>query len=313
MSGAPVPLPAQGHLAGAHPNVFGPGGYPLAVIWIKNHMNLELHTHDFVELVLILGGTATHRTEHGSYPLSAGDSFVIKPGMPHGYGQTRELELVNILFDPGRLALPVSELSPLPGYHALFELEPRFRARHRFQSRLFLPPAMRRQVATWAAQLEEELRRRDPGYTFMGLALLMRIIGYLCRAYTSMEAPGSQTLLAVNRVVTHLEHNYASPITLRELATLAHMCQRNVQRYFRRAFGVSPIEYLNRLRLQKACELLVEQELHVGEVAERVGIGDSNYFARLFRKTTGVSPSNYRTSSRHLHQTLHPMERGPER
>ncbi len=305
---AALPLPHHGHFVGDRPDIFGGSGYPLAVIWVEEHIDLGLHTHDFTELVLILGGSASHLMPGASYPISAGDAFVINPGIAHGYGQTNQLELVNILFDLKRLPLPLGELSRLPGYHALFELEPSFRHRHRFQSRLFLPPPMRRQISEWAEQLGAELKLKQDGYTFMSLALLMRIIGYLARAYTGMTAPESQTLLAVNRVISYIEHHYADQICLTDLAELARMCPRNLQRYFQRAFNVSPMEYVNRLRVKRACDLLIERDLTVTEVAGAVGLPDSNYFARLFRHLTGTSPSAYRASSKHLQQPIHPLD-----
>jgi AraC-like DNA-binding protein len=302
-----IPLPEHGHFRGSRPDIFGPEGHPLAVMRIANHINLGLHTHDFFELVLILGGRALHLTRGASYPLAAGDAFVIKPGVAHGYGEAAGLELCNILFDPARLALPRRELSELPGYHALFELEPSFRDTHKFQSRLFLPPARRGQVMEWVAQLEEELQGKLDGYLHLSLALLIRIIGFLSRAYTGMTAPASRTLLAVNQVVSHIEGHYAGELRLGELARMAHMCERNLQRYFLRAFGVTPVDYINRLRVAKACQLLGERHRSIGQVADAVGLADSSYFARVFRKFTGTAPSVFRNSSRQVRQAVHPL------
>lgn len=300
-----IPLPEGDHFRSDRLDIFQEPGLPLGVFRIRNHIDLGLHTHDFFELVLILDGAAVHLTREANYPLAPGDCFVIQPGVAHGYGQTSQLELCNILFDPGRLSLPREELSPLPGYHALFELEPSFRKTHRFQSRLFLPPELRRQVMEWAVQLEEELKAKQDGYRFLGLALLVRIIGFLSRAYTSMTAPASRTLLAVNRVVTHMEHHYADSMRLADLARMARMCERNLQRYFLQAFGMTPIDYLNRLRIDKACHLLAKRELSVSQVADAVGIANSNYFARLFHRLTGVSPTAYRLSTTRLRQPIH--------
>jgi AraC-like DNA-binding protein len=302
-----IPLPEQGHFRGDRPDIFADDGYPLAIMRIRDHIALGLHTHDFVELVLILGGQALHLTQGASYLLATGDVFVIKPGIAHGYSETRDLELCNILFDPAGLALPHGELSRLPGYHGLFELEPLFRDTHRFQSRLFLAPAARQQVMHWVGLLEEELGARRDGYRYLSLGLLIRVIGFLARAYTGMTAPASLTLLAVSQVVSHIEHHYTSGLRLDELARMAHMCERTLQRYFHQAFGVSPVDYINRLRVDRACQLLGERQLNITQVADAVGIPDSSYFARVFRRFAGTTPSAYRQSSRHLQQAIHPL------
>ena len=301
-----MPLPVQGHFRGNRPDIFAEDGHPLAVMRIDGHPELGLHTHEFVELVLILGGEARHLTLDASYPLLTGDAFVIKPGFAHGYAETRGLELCNILFDPVGLALPQGELSRLPGYHGLFELEPSFRDTHRFQSRLFLAPAALQRVVEWAELIGQELRARQDGYRHLSVALLIRIIGFLSRSYTGMTAPATRTLLAVNKVVSHIEHGYRSALSLETLAPMAGMSERTLQRYFRQAFGIPPVDYINRVRVGKACQLLAGRQLGITEVAEAVGIPDSSYFARVFRQFTGTSPTDYRKSSRQLQAAIHP-------
>ena len=303
-----IPLPEQGHFRGDRSDIFADSGHPLSVIHIRNHVAIGLHTHDFIELVLVLEGNATHLIQDKSYPIATGDAFVIKPGFAHGYSGTRNLEICNLLFDPQGLGLSRDELSRLPGYHMLFELEPLFRDQHRFQSRLFLSPTGRHQVMKWIEQLQEELRLRMDGYRHLSLALLIRIIGFLARTYTGMATPTSRTLLAVSKVVAHIEHHYTQPMRLNELARMAHMCERSLQRYFQQAFGLSPVDYINRLRLEKACQLLCEPSINITQVADAVGIPDSSYFSRLFRNYTGTSPSDYRHSSYHVQSAIDPFD-----
>lgn len=63
---------------------------------------------------------------------------------------------------------------------------------------------------------------------------------------------------------------------------------------FRNHCGVSPMAYLTELRIQKACELLDSTDLQVGEIATQIGIQDTLYFSRIFRKHTGLPPTQYR-------------------
>ena len=294
MSGGPVPLPSHGHLDGVHPGVFGPKGHPLAVVWIRNHMDLPLHTHDFVELVLILDGTAQHLLPEGGFEIAAGNVFVIQPGTPHGYACARGLELINVLYDPYRLHLSFEDLSSLSGFHALFNLDRPSRVPHPFQSRLFLAPPLLREMTELAKQLAAELRMREAGYKSMSVALLARMIVRLSRAQTQMTASGPQTLLGINRTITFIENHFEQPLRIEDLAARAGTCARSLQRHFLRALGASPVEYVNRLRVKKASELLLETDMNITEVAGAVGIEDSNYFSRLFHRLAGISPSGYR-------------------
>ena len=71
---------------------------------------------------MILTGQGRHVTDAGEYPIQAGDVFLIRDQMAHGYADTRDMTLVNILFDPHRLQLPLSDLRDLPGYLVLFRV-----------------------------------------------------------------------------------------------------------------------------------------------------------------------------------------------
>ena len=120
-------------------HVFDDLGFPLSLIRIKRHEISGMHSHEFQELVVIVNGQGRHQTEDGQYPLRAGDIFVIAPGRAHCYSEAHELYLINILFDSSRLGLPLQDLKTLPGYHALFKVEPQLRKQDQFKSHLRLP------------------------------------------------------------------------------------------------------------------------------------------------------------------------------
>ncbi len=288
------PLPHHGHFSVHRKDIFGEDEYPLAVIWIRDHAELGLHTHDFTELVLVVAGSAAHMTGEGKYPIHPGDVFVLPPGVAHGYMDCSGLELVNIVYDATRLKLPNTGLKGFPGYRALFTLEPAFRSRHEFKGRLHLPPANRRELTQKVLEMQEELRQHDDGYRFFCLTVLMQIIGQLSRIYSEMESSTSRSLLRLSRVLQHMESHYSNDLKLAALAKLANMSERTLQRCFQETFAQSPIHFLNRLRIGKACEELARSDSNIAEIAGSVGIEDSNYFARLFHQLVGTSPSAYR-------------------
>ena len=72
------------------------------------------------------------------------------------------LRLINVLFDQNELSLDLLDLSSLPGYHAMFRLEPAYRKRHQFNSRLRLKPTEVATAIGFVDQLEDELQRRAP-------------------------------------------------------------------------------------------------------------------------------------------------------
>ncbi|HEY3281616.1 MAG TPA: AraC family transcriptional regulator [Armatimonadota bacterium] len=254
-----------------------------------------LHTHEFSELVIVLKGRGEHVTPRGCHATRAGDVFVLHGDEAHGYRDTRDLELANVLFSMAELDLPWKQVSALPGFHVLFTLEPRYRERDRFESRLRLTPDKLWHITGLLDGLEGEIQRRTPGWEAAALAYFLLIVTDLCRHYSQVSDPHVQSLLRIGRVISHLEQHYTERLTLEELAEVGCMSTRTLCRTFRDAFGCPPIDYLTRLRVSHAMELLQARGSSVTDVAMTVGFGDSSYFARQFRRVTGTSPQRYRT------------------
>ena len=94
----------------------------------------------------------------------------------------------------------------------------------------------------------------------------------------------------------YMNMHYQKEITIGELAKKACMSRRNYFLHFRKSVGCSPIQYLIRIRISHATELLLYTEMRIGDIAARCGSPDSNYFCKTFRAQTGVSfPVNNRT------------------
>ncbi len=273
---------------------FPADGFPIVVLRREPQEPFGPHTHEFSELVIITGGHGLHVTGGESWPLAAGDVFVIGGTRPHEYRDLDKLKLINILFDPAKLRMDLADLPRLSGYHALFTLEPAWRKRHGFKSRLHLAPKELGVVVGHVELLERELAARAPGFGFVSTATFMQIIGFLSRCYSQSRNPDSRSLLRIADAMTHLEVKFDQPINLDELAGIAHMSKRSFIRAFQAATGASPIAYLIQLRINRATELLRESDAAVTDIAFRVGFSDSNYFTRQFRKLTGISPRTYR-------------------
>jgi AraC-like DNA-binding protein len=277
---------------------FHPDGFPLAVERREPQEPFGLHGHDFSEVVVVTGGRGTHRIGREAWPLSAGDVFVVKGREAHEYVDPQELSLINVLYRPERLTWDLIDLVSLPGYHALFTLEPQWRRRHQFNSRLHLPPAEIAHAVGLIDQLDAELKARAPGFGFLATALFMQLVGMLSRSYGRSPNPDSQALLRIAAAITHLETHYGDPVQLDDLAAIAHMSKRSFLRTFQAATGQSPIAYLIQIRVNRAAHRLRVTDDPVTEVAFESGFQDSNYFTRQFRRVMGLSPRAYREANR---------------
>ena len=274
--------------------VFPEAGLHLGVMRLPRHATAAIqHGHDFHELVLILDGHGKHAVGEEVHELERGDVFVILGDQTHGYPEAEDLSLVNVLYDPTLLGIPVADLGGVPGYHALFKVEPRVRPGG-FRSRLRLSTEQLAQAMQYVARIEEEIAEKRHGHGFIAIAQLMELIGYLSRCYSQLEPEAERPVTQISELLGHMERHHAEALTVADLLRVAHMSQTTLMRTFGRIMGRSPIDHLIRLRISKARDLLRRTELSVTDVAFRVGFNDSNYFTRQFRRVTGVTPRTYR-------------------
>lgn len=91
-----------------------------------------------------------------------------------------------------------------------------------------------------------------------------------------------------------MHERYAENISIEQYAEMANLSPGRFMHIFTDMTGVSPKQYLLRIKFERAIELLSDTNLSVAQIAELVGISDSNYFSRIFKKHTGHSPGFYR-------------------
>ena len=94
-------------------------------------------------------------------------------------------------------------------------------------------------------------------------------------------------------VLAYIEENITKEVDFNELANQNNVTPNHFRKLFRDVVGLSPVDYINRLRVTKSCELLLNSDKPISDVAVSVGIYDSNYFSRLFKQYMGCSPRHY--------------------
>jgi len=186
-------------------------------------------------------------------------------------------------------------IKQLDGYKALFILEPQYRSNHHFKNMLRLT---RDELATIEVILNTmfyEQEQKKEGYEIILVNRLEELIVLLSRHYSEIKTTKAKTLVRIGKVIDYIETNYREAIHIDELSDMAFMSKRNFMRIFKESVGLSPIIYLNQVRLQKARSLLRETNRQVIEIAAMCGFSDSNYFIKCFRRAYGTTPNRFRT------------------
>lgn len=112
---------------------------------------------------------------------------------------------------------------------------------------------------------------------------------------TLYATPISQkTNPSIHKAFTYLTTHYNTNVTIKILAQIANMSESNFYTAFKKQYACSPISYLNHYRLSLAANILLNDDKHINEIAYSVGINDPLYFSKIFKKTFGLSPRDYK-------------------
>jgi len=138
-----------------------------------------------------------------------------------------------------------------------------------------------------------EFTEKNLGYQTVLKGVFSQYVALLCRAYMD-RAPGDDSSLPLAQTVSHMETHFHEPLRLEDLACRAHYSVPQFCRLFRKYFGTSPVDYLLKLRVQQAGELLKDGSHSITAISQACGFSDSNYFSRQFRRVMGRTPRAFR-------------------
>jgi two-component system response regulator YesN len=149
---------------------------------------------------------------------------------------------------------------------------------------------------------------RDLGrekFRYLKKLLRCRTVGELNRwveevidsyVHHALEGQSRVNSAAVAKAVDYIQKNYRQEVSLTDVARVIYLNPQYFSRVFRREMGMTFVDYLTKVRMEKAKELLMGTDLPVSAIAREVGYPDANYFSRLFKKKEHVSPTEYRQS-----------------
>ena len=231
--------------------------------------NAGEHSHPYFEFLLFLEAPATVSAGGRSFEVAPFDLVLYPPHLPH----TEHL-------DPSRpqaVTCLWADLGPCP----------------RFPGAIRVPDAHGAIGEIFRSIQGEYVRNRR--FAKEVIACHLRTLVWLLRQHFAEPATESRT--QVERCLSFIHENYAQDFPVEALAETVLVSPSYLFRIFRRRVGVTPVHYRNLVRVDKAKHLLLDERLKLEEIAGRVGFEDVRYFARVFKKETGASPSEFRKRS----------------
>ncbi|MCR8634269.1 bifunctional transcriptional activator/DNA repair enzyme AdaA [Paenibacillus radicis (ex Xue et al. 2023)] len=111
----------------------------------------------------------------------------------------------------------------------------------------------------------------------------------------------------VDQITQYIDNNYIETLTLANLADMCHGSPYHLHRTFKRIKGITPVEYVQQTRINKAIDHLIHTDKTIMDIALTVGMPNAPYFITLFKKKTGHTPADYRQiySKKHAKEALH--------
>jgi len=252
----------------------------------RNGYELERRSVPDYNLIYVREGRPVWVLRDDEVELSPGVLLIVPPGVPHhGFSRTQRIGLLSLHVEPtlagGQdvfqiVQPPTSQTVPCGSQLERYLLGAweEF-ARDRIDDSLVF-------LKSWGRMATLEMLRHDDA---MGLL------------DHSVEDP------LIVEMLRELSQRITEPTTLNELADWSGFSPQHLNRVFRQSLGLTPLQHLARLRIDKAAGLLREGRLTVQAIAEQCGFNDPYYFSRAFKQHVGQSPADYRQAAR---------ERSPE-
>lgn len=273
---------------GINPDTFNPRILYMFRKKFSDEDKVNYHCHDFPSIIYVISGSCTYNISDSLYQVRKGDIIICNPGVYHGKMLAHGDEITEFHVSFNNISI-----RNLPKDHLVEE----------GVCPLFNFPQHEQDILKCCNDILLEQERKDPGCELMLKSLLMRlIILFLRGAYTSEKTEESngvgfdsyEKTNVVNTILTFINENYMKDITLDRISKNMYLSPAYISKVFKEEVGESPINYLIKIRLSKARNMLEEGRLPVKTIAKSVGYHDAYYFSKLYKKYYGTSPSNHK-------------------
>ncbi len=264
------------------------GTAPLRLLYISTSRHegdwlSTSHAHPHTELFYIMSGQGQFRAGENLFSVSAGDLVAVPPGVQHTEtaAHTSTLEYIVLGVEGGEV---------------LFE-------NHPVPRQMVIPClAAHSEVLAYLRAMLQELETRNPHYGLV-VGRFLEILFIKLQRLLPLSPPepaGKRANRECAIIKQYIDQHYKENLTLDELATIAHLSKYYLVHAFTKEYGISPINYLIRRRIEEGRRYLQHTDHSIAEIAQVLGFSSPSYFSQCFSRVDSVSPREYRRRSRAL-------------
>ena len=254
------------------------------------------HSHTCIEMTYILSGTATHAIQIGSEEikqetLTVGNYFILDYNASHIIYQTSDdFFLVNFLFQPSFCDSSLEKYEPFDNLlRTIFSDIHLTTLEESVVNRTYFDED--KSIRQVFEQAWEVYKLKDPGYR----DLLQCYISIILISSTKKVLPKKiDKRHAVVAIRDYVNEHYMEDISLKQICAEKYLNMSYISRKFKEIMGVSYETYLQNIRVQNACTLLIETEDSIDAIIEQVGYQDNSSFRKHFKRILNTTPLKYR-------------------
>jgi len=248
-----------------------------------------LHLHKELEVILVLRGEGSVSNERSRFSVSAGDVLLFESGEVHELsGGEDGLQL---------LALQISRSFCKRYCPQLRNIRFRETCIDGRYDQMRVSVLRQTLLHAFAAYLDRSLAGtfRSMSYVNKLFENLLELVPYVILDQTELVGE-TKRKERIRRILLYLEEHYREPIRLTDLAEMEKISQTHLSHFFREQLHITFQDYLSRLRVEAAMEMLRTTDLSLTSIAYECGFSDPKYLNQGFRKIIGLAPAQWRAA-----------------
>lgn len=285
--------------------------YVLALLgenWIRDygHDGRNLHFHNLMEIGVCRSGTGELILDEEHLPYQSAMLSFIPSNYPHVTISSHKdgpSFWEYLFFEPAQI---LAEMYP---QNELLQREMLERIN---EKALFVHEWENRNIALLVKMIMEEMREKQTHYNESVKGMLFALVTEILRINEQDESAvtpeaGARKMSGVAQITAALDYvrmEYVRSIRVEELAHVCHMSETHFRRIFESCMNMPPVDYINLVRIQNACDLLKKTNDSMDVVAQKVGFATTSTFNRNFKKFLNTSPYQWKINPQNYERKL---------
>lgn len=277
-------------------------GNSIFINYIAESPEPHLHVHDFIEISYVASGSGIHILGDKTYEVGKGDLFLINYHIPHEFRSltpsAAPLMVYNCVFKPDFIDLNLVDYKEFTDVIHYLSFRSIFSLETDTIKDIKILGGENKALEEIYRRMLEEFTRKEEGYVELLRAYLMELLIKIFRSFkcsnTGENSVISHHAKLIGQSIQYLKSNYAVNIKLADLASQSFLSPTYFCKLFKDYAGMTISEYVQRIRIEEACNLLKTTNDKVIVIAGKVGYSDIKHFNEIFKKLTGMTPSGYK-------------------